>query len=148
MTYQPRFVQANQYLVLILIVAGFTVFQQGCTAAHTYSYPGHTTFTIDNMNRLQTGLSPDEVRAIFGTPDKIYDASFGKNVGESWTGRVWLYFTQVDPNFTYVKRYKKNLFVFYPPGDPMKLNHWVFEKTPLIGYKVQRRTKRAVEVAR
>ena len=81
-------------------------------------------------------MNPAEVQAIFGSPDKTYDASFGKDVGEPWTGRVWLYFTKVDPNFMHVKRYKKNLLVFYLPGDQMKLNHWVFEKTPLIG-KVQ-----------
>ena len=127
MTYRLRFMRANQCLALILIAIGFIVFQQGCAAPHTYSYVGHTTFTIDNVNRLHTGMSPDDVRDVFGTPDKIYDASFGKNVGEPWTGRVWLYFTQVDRTFIYVKRYKKNLLVFYPPGEQMRLNHWVIE---------------------
>ena len=128
MAYCLRFMRVNQYLVLILIAIGFTVFQQGCTTPYTYSYPGRTTFTIDNANRLHTGMSPDEVRAIFGSPDKIYDAPFGKNVGEPWTGRVWLYFTKVDRKFIYVKRYKKNLLVFYPPGGQMRLNHWIIEE--------------------
>ena len=128
MTYCLRLMRGNQHLVLILIAVGFTVLQQGCTTPYAYSYPGRTTFTIDNVNRLYTGMSPDEVRAIFGSPDKIYNASFGKNVGEPWTGRSWLYFTKVDPKFIYVKRYKKNLLVFYPPGEQMRLNHWVVEK--------------------
>jgi hypothetical protein len=128
MTYHPRFIQTNQYLTVILIVVGFTVFQQGCTMPHTYSYPGHTTFTVDNVNQLHTGMNPAEVQAIFGSPDKTYDASFGKDVGEPWTGRVWLYFTKVDPNFMHVKRYKKNLLVFYPPGEQMRLNHWIIEE--------------------
>ena len=128
MTCPPRFIRVNQYLILILITAGFIVFQQGCTVPYTYSYPGNTTFTVGNMNRLHTGMSPDEVRAIFGSPEKTYDASFGKNVGEPWTGRVWLYFTEVDPKFIHVKRYKKNLFIFYPPGEKMRLNHWVIEE--------------------
>ena len=93
-----------------------------------YSYEGNQTFTIDNVNQLHTGMSPDEVRTMFGSPDKIYDASFGKNLGEPWTGRVWLYFTQVDRKFRYVRRYKKNLLVFYPPGEQMRLNHWVIEE--------------------
>ena len=128
MSCHPRFIQANQYLILILIIVGFTIFQQGCTVPYTYSYPGHTTFTRNNMDQLHTGMSSNEVRAIFGSPDKIYDASFGKDVGEPWTGRVWLYFTKVDPNFMHVKRYKKNLLVFYPLGEQMKLNHWVIER--------------------
>lgn len=123
-----KFMRDNQYLVLILIVVGFTVLQQGCATPYTYSYPERTTFTIDNVNRLYTGMSPDAVRAIFGSPDKTYDASFGKNVGKPWTGRVWLYFTKVDPKFIYVKRYRKNLLVFYPPGEQMRLNHWVVEE--------------------
>ena len=128
MAYCLRFLRANHYSVLIVITVGLSVFQQGCAASHTYSYVGHTTFTTDNVNRIHTGMSPNEVQAIFGSPDKIYDASFGKNVGEAWTGRVWLYFTKVDPNFMHVKRYKKNLLVFYPPGDRMRLNHWVIEE--------------------
>ena len=128
MTYYLRFMRVDQYLVLILIVAGLVVFQQGCAVPHTYSYGGHTTFTMGNVNRLHTGMSPAEIRTIFGSPDKIYDASFGKNVGEPWTGRVWLYFTQVDRKFRYVKRYKKNLLIFYPPGGQMRLNHWVIEE--------------------
>ena len=128
MTHYLRFMRANQCLTLILTAVGFIVFQQGCAAPHTYSYVGHTTFTIDNVNRLHTGMSPDDVRDVFGAPDKIYDASFGKNVGDPWTGRVWLYFTQVDRKFIYVKRYKKNLLVFYPPSEQMRLNHWVIEE--------------------
>ena len=33
-----------------------------------------------------------------------------------------------DRKFIYVKRYKKNLLVFFPPGEGMKLNHWVIEE--------------------
>ena len=128
MTYCLRFRWVNQYLVLIVIVIGFSVCQQGCAVPHTYSYVGHTTFTIDNVNKLHTGMSPNEVRAMLGSPHKIYDAPFGKSVGEPWIGRVWLYFTQVDRKFVYVKRYKKNLLVFYPPGAQMRLNHWVIEE--------------------
>ena len=86
MVYSLRFMRVNSYLVLILIAAGFIVFQQGCRVPHTYFYGGHTTFTIDNVNRLHTGMSPAEIRAIFGSPDRTYDASFGKNVGEPWIG--------------------------------------------------------------
>ena len=128
MDYDSRFIRANQCLVLILIAIGFTVFQLGCAAPYTYSYPGHATFSAENTNRLYTGMSSDEVRALFGMPDKEYDATFGKSVGEPWTGRVWLYFTEKDRKFRNVKRYKKNLFVFYPPGNQMNLNHWVIEK--------------------
>ena len=51
-------------MVLVLIAVGITVFQQGCTSPYTYSYPGHSTFTAENANRLYTGMSFDEVRAI------------------------------------------------------------------------------------
>ena len=120
--------QKYQQLVLVLIAVGLTVFYLGCTVPYNYSYPGHSTFTEENTNRLYTGMRSDEVRELFGTPDKAYDASFGKNVGEPWTGRVWLYFTKRDRKFKNVKRYKKNIFVFYPAGDQMQLNHWIIEK--------------------
>ena len=123
-----RLIQEFQQLVYVLIAVWLAVFFLGCTAPYTYSYPGHSTFTEENTNRLYTGMSSDEVRMLFGTPDKAYDASFGKSVGEPWTGRVWLYFTKRDRNFKHVKRYEKNLFVFYPPGNQMKLNHWIIEK--------------------
>ena len=128
MTYGLRFMRVNQCLAMVLTAIGFLAFQQGCAVPHTYSYVGHTTFTTDNVNKLHTGMSPDEVLAVFGSPHKIYDGSFGQNAGEPWTGRIWLYFTQVDRKFMYVKRYKRNLLVFYPPGAQMRLNHWVIEE--------------------
>ena len=128
MTCYSSFIQKYQQRVFVLIAAGLTVFHLGCTVPYNYSYPGRSTFTAENTNRLYTGMSADEVRAIFGSPDKAHDATFGKSVGEPWTGRVWLYFTKRDRKFKHVKRYKKNLFVIYPPGNQMKLNHWIVEK--------------------
>ena len=61
MTSHQKFIWANEYLVaLILIAVGFTVFQ-GCAVPYTYSYLGHTTFTVENTNRLRTGMAPNEV---------------------------------------------------------------------------------------
>jgi len=128
MNYYSRSLQEYQQWVFVLIAVWLAVFFLGCTVPYTYTYAGHSTFTEENTSRLYTGMRSDEVRELFGTPDKAYDASFGKNVGEPWTGRVWLYFTKRDFKSKHVKRYKKNLFVFYPPGDQMKLNHWIIEK--------------------
>ena len=112
----------------ILIIAGCIFLLLGCATVYQYSYPGHETFTNTNIALLRSGMTPTEVQGIFGKPDVVYDASFGENVGEPWAGRVWVYFTKEDPSFEHVKRYKKNMLVFYPPGENMKLNHWDIEE--------------------
>ncbi len=73
-------------------------------------------------------MTPEEVKGIFGEPDEKYEMDFGADVGEAWKGHVWIYFTEVDKELKYVTRYKKSLFVFYPPGESMKLNHWMLEE--------------------
>lgn len=100
----------------------------GCASTANLTYPGHKTFTEENASQLEVGMSPGEVRGIFGEPDEELEMDFGEDVGEPWTGYVWVYFTEVDRRLKYAKRYKKSLFVFYPPGKDMRLNHWVLEE--------------------
>lgn len=124
-----KFIRLNRFLTIILIVAGLTFFLYSCAVPYKYpSYPGHKTFIETNISQLRIGMTTDQCLAIFGRPDKTYDATFGENVGEAWTGHVWLYFTERDPTFEHVKRYKKNTFVFYTSGGQKLLNHWNIEK--------------------
>lgn len=98
-----------------------------CAVPYTYSYPGHKTFTYDNIELLRVGMSSSEVSGILGEPDEQYVSKFGAAVGDEWVGRVWVYFIKPDPNLQYAKRYMKNMLVFYPSEDDMKLNHWEIE---------------------
>ncbi len=114
---------------MILTAGGSIFFLSGCAVPYNYpSYPGHKTFIGTNMSQLHVGMTASQLRTIFGAPDQTYDAVFGENVGEAWTGQVWLYFTEIDPTFKHVKRYKKNTFVFYRSGGQELLNHWNIEK--------------------
>ena len=124
-----RFTFSNRFPVIILIVIGSMFFLYSCAVPYEYpSYRGHKTFIQTNISQLRVGMTTDQCLAIFGPPDKTYDATFGENVGEVWTGHVWLYFTERDPLFKQVKRYKKNLFVFYMSDGQKLLNHWTIEK--------------------
>jgi outer membrane protein assembly factor BamE (lipoprotein component of BamABCDE complex) len=114
---------ARSIAVILLCGALFS----GCATTYQYSYPGHKTFTHDNVALIRVGMSAEQVKSIFGEPDEQYTAPFGSDVGDEWNGRVWIYFTQRDPRLQHVKRYKKNVFVFYPPDGEMKLNHWDIE---------------------
>lgn len=98
-----------------------------CAVPYSYSYPGHKTFTHDNIELLRVGMSSSEILRIFGEPDEQYVSTFGADVGEEWSGRVWIYFTKLDTRLQYAKRYQKNMFVFYPSEGDMKLNHWEIE---------------------
>ena len=109
------------FLVILVTLVAVAIGTLGCATAHkTPSDAGQVP--------LHTGMTAEQVRAMYGSPDREYDATFGEDIGEPWTGRVWLYFTKQDPAFKYVKRYKKNVFVFYPASGSMKLNNWNIEE--------------------
>ena len=103
------------------------IFLSGCATTYRYVYPGHKTFTNENVGRVRVGMSSEEVLGIFGEPDEQYVTKFGSSVGEEWNGRVWIYFTTLDLRLMHAKRYKKNMFVFSPTEGDMKLNHWEIE---------------------
>jgi hypothetical protein len=122
----PIFFKTTIYISVKLAV--LSIFLLGCASTYQYTYPGHKTFTEDNISKLSVGMSSEEIRTIFGDPDEVYTAEFGQNTDEVWTGKVWLYFTELDTQLKYAKRYKKNMFVFYPPEGEMTLNHWKIEE--------------------
>jgi len=104
-----------------------SIFLSGCGTTYRYTYPGHKTFIDENVALLHVGISSKQIQDIFGEPDEQYVGKFGADVGEEWNGRVWIYFTELDQRLKHVKRYKKNVFVFYPTEGDMKLNHWEIE---------------------
>ena len=111
-----------------IIIAG-GIFLYSCAIPYEFpTYPGHNTFIESNISKLKVGMKSTDVKMIFGIPDKMYNATFGEDVGKPWTGQVWLYFTNVDPKFQHVKRYKKNTFVFYISDENRLLNHWIIEQ--------------------
>jgi len=117
------------FLRVFLLAIGLAFFLPGCAVPYKFPhYQGHKTFTGGNINQLHVGMPAHQFRTIFGPPDVTYETTFGENVGEPWIGQVWLYFTKKDPRFRHVKRYKKNMFVFYASGGQKLLNHWTIEK--------------------
>jgi hypothetical protein len=113
------------FCVLLFTLA--TVVQIGCAPVYRYSYAGHATVVRGSLQGFRTGMTAGEVQAQLGAPDKVFDAEFGAAVGQQWTGTVWLYFLEEDRAFRHVRRYKKAVFVFYPRGENMRLNHWDVE---------------------
>ncbi len=113
--------------VIIIIPVG--IFFYSCAIPYEFpTYPGHKTFVESNIRKLKVGMTPEDVIMIFGRPNKTYNATFGEDVGEAWTGQAWLYFTKIDTKYQYVKRYKKNMFVYYISDGKRLLNHWIIEK--------------------
>ena len=113
--------------MIIIIVAGF--FLYSCAIPYEFpTYQAHKTFVESNIRNLKVGMKSEEFITLFGRPHKTYNATFGEDVGEAWTGEVWLYFTKIDTKYQYVKRYKKNMFVFYASDGKRLLNHWTIEK--------------------
>ncbi len=125
MTHLLRSTGLNGYVVLTLTSMGFAFFLFSCTLVS----PKYNIFSENDIDQLHVGMASDEFKIIFGMPNIMYNATFGENVGEAWTGQVWLYFTERDPTFQHVKRYKKNMFVFYMSSSGRKLlNHWTIEE--------------------
>lgn len=122
------YLRRNRYITLLFLWSCICcVIFLRCAVPYSYSYPGHRTFTGDNIESLHVGMSYSEVSRIFGEPDEQYVSNFGADVGEEWLGRVWIYFVKLDRKLRYAKRYMKNTFVFYPSEGDMRLNHWAFE---------------------
>ena len=114
-------------LLLVGALAGLLGAVLGCASSAPYMYPGHKSLTPDTAAQLRVGMSPTEIKELFGAPDQEYEMKFGADVGNEWKGYVWIYFTEVDKRLKHVRRYKKFMLVFYPPGPNMMLNHWVPE---------------------
>jgi len=115
-------------IILMLSLAVVLASLAGCAARSGYSYPGCDSFTDENVSALHVGMSHEDVIAVFGTPDEQYVSEFGADVGDPWTGRALVYFTELDTSLEHVKRYKKNVLVFHPSEGDMKLNHWELEQ--------------------
>ncbi len=126
---QSRVCMLQSVFWLVIVTLMFSAW--GCSPRYVYEYPGHQTFTQANLAQVHVGMSASEVRALFGNPDEIYIGRFGSAVGEEWRGQVWIYFTEKDSRLRRVKRYRKNVFVFYPAqgsDDELRLNHWEMER--------------------
>lgn len=113
-------------LLFAVLAVGVTL-TAGCATSYRYFYPGCKDFTEDQVSQLYVGMPPEEIVDLLGVPQEQYTAEFGADVGEPWTGRAFVYFTELDRDLKYAKRYKKNLLVFYPSEGAMKLNHWELE---------------------
>ncbi|MFH1689540.1 MAG: hypothetical protein ABIE42_04800 [Candidatus Eisenbacteria bacterium] len=100
----------------------------GCATTYKYSYPGCKAFTDENVGQLRVGMPYADAVALFGDPDEQYVSEFGADAGEPWTGRALVYFTELDKELKYAKRYKKNVLMFHPSEGEMKLNHWELEQ--------------------
>ncbi len=112
---------------VLAAVVSLACILSGCATTYTYSCPGHESFVDENVSQLHVGMDSADVFEIFGQPDEELDARFGADVGDEWTGRVWIYFTERDKEYKYAIRYKKNVFVFHPVDGQLLLNNWKFE---------------------
>jgi len=74
-------------------------------------------------------MTTDQIRTLFGKPDKVFAAVFGEETDELWDGIVWEYYVVEDTSFHYMTRYRTNTFVFVKDLDPPVLNNWIIEHT-------------------
>jgi hypothetical protein len=118
---------AQRKPLVLAAVVSLACILSGCATTYTYSCPGHNSFGDENVSQLHVGMDSADVFEIFGQPDEELDARFGADVGDEWTGRVWIYFIERDWVYKYAIRYKKNVFVFYPVDGQLLLNNWEFE---------------------
>lgn len=82
----------------------------------------HREFTYDNVVRLREGASPDEVRAVFGPPDKTRFRIFGLETPDPWRGMVFEYCM----GYHFEGRYSKNsnILIFTAETSPPRLRFW------------------------
>jgi len=81
----------------------------------------HPGFTQDNVLKLKTGMTTNEVISLFGKPDKTSVHTYGhQTYSGEWQGLEYNYV------FNYVI---SNRLVFNLAYDPPLLNHWDVVKT-------------------
>jgi len=99
----------------------FVLFFSVISCNTTYYAPPprkHPGFTQDNMLKLKTGMTINEVISLFGKPDKTSVHTYGTY--RQWQGL----------EYTYVfNNYVSNRLVFSLTYDPPLLNHWDIVKT-------------------
>jgi hypothetical protein len=93
-------------VLVILLLAG-------CA---TLRHPG---FTESAVLKLRTGMSADEVRAIFGNPDQSEVTTCGGSTPDPWQCMIWTY---------EMGDYDWNRIYFSVDADPPRLNNWTIEQ--------------------
>ena len=107
-------------------VVVYLVHSTGC-APTLVSHKSTFKFHEIAVNLVRQGMSPDELKGMFGEPDIIYKSDFGQETEESWPGLVLKYLTVRDTTYHYVVRYRTNTFVFWMGVEPPVLDHWEIE---------------------
>jgi hypothetical protein len=110
-----------------LALVGIVVLGGGCSGSIKYNPVTHPGLAGPVADRLAVGMSSEEVEALLGPPNETYEAEFGADVGEEWTGVVWLYFIERDEKLRKAVRYRKARLVFYETEEGLRLNHWDIE---------------------
>ena len=81
-------------------------------------------FTREDIATLEIGLPIVAAHRALGPEDSRYDARFGDDAGEEWTGLVLEFLAGPDPDFETTERPLRNRLVFAVVDQDTLLNHW------------------------
>jgi hypothetical protein len=102
----------------VLVVVGLCA---ACSTVHLR----HPSFVEAKVSRLEVGQTTDEVRALFGEPDRTEVMRCGAAWGPPWPCQVWTY--ELTGSYT-------NLLVFRPVEGVLSLDSWLLGRVYDKGY--------------
>lgn len=108
------------YLICLTLVLSIFL---GCLTV----FSRHPEFTSENMLDIKVGMTPKEVEAIFGSPDRTSVTAMGTKTPDSWPGLIYYYDMKKnqigkDKHIVYT-----NTFYFVLDIQPPLLRSWEIE---------------------
>ena len=98
----------------------------GCVLL-SYAIRKHPEFAISKIMAIEQGMYPDEIKALFGDPDRITTRPMGSETDSPWLALEWIYMMGEHPRgeYQYIDNY--NRFFFDLDYDPPLLSNWFIE---------------------
>lgn len=105
----------------VVLVAAISLTQIGCATAR------HPAFTADRVLNIRIGQTANEIKEIYGPPDRIPATTCGSSTDSPWQCLIWEYDLGPHPKGRYKNLNNTNRFMFNAETDPPLLNSWTID---------------------
>ncbi len=107
----------NIAIKILHLVSALSLIISFAGCAETASLIKPSAFTEQNIDRLRIGMSANEVKEIFGSPNEVDTAVCGGATGHTWICETWAYQRGSS-------KYDSNKFTFSVSDNEKRLNNW------------------------
>ncbi len=94
---------------------GRRIYIDGTMTSMSDKHPSNSrraAFNPENIDQIESGMSPKRIERLFGAPDMSFTTQFGGKTDTPWQGLVYRYHMVPDPLYEKLNVFKSNTFIF------------------------------------